>query len=259
MGNMMGRKAAKAKRIRTSGHVHEYLLDPVRKRPRTSQSSRDARYIMSLCQQGRSATMQDLNKAGQEEEEPPPFPDAPLPRWQSRWEVEMRPDPRDVTTMLKSKTTLKPWKSMPLPTTEEAASTRKTTPTNSRNVSRRGRRRKTRNDRRAGIGSARTFLTDVEDSEKFERISVTSCSIDGFKMLYKNDARMESMFDMTSKLWHIEPKKRNMKWFLADTHHMKEQNPSEVVPRSVKPYTSIIKTIGHHRPTAIQQTIIEEE
>ncbi|WAQ99095.1 hypothetical protein MAR_023468 [Mya arenaria] len=230
MGNMMGRKAAKAKRIRTSGHVHEYLLDPVRKRPRTSQSSRDARYIMSLCQ-----------------------------RWQSRWEVEMRPDPRDVTTMLKSKTTLKPWKSMPLPTTEEAASTRKTTPTNSRNVSRRGRRRKTRNDRRAGIGSARTFLTDVEDSEKFERISVTSCSIDGFKMLYKNDARMESMFDMTSKLWHIEPKKRNMKWFLADTHHMKEQNPSEVVPRSVKPYTSIIKTIGHHRPTAIQQTIIEEE
>lgn len=154
---------------------------------------------------------------------------------------------------------------MPLPTTEDAATNAKTTPTNSRNPSRKGRRRRGRNDRRAGIGSAKSFITEVEDPDKFERISVSSVAIDGFRMLYKTEARTESMFDMTSKLWPVEPKKQTMKWFLADTHHMREQHPSEVAPRPVKPYTSIIKTLGHHRAalqhptTTIQHAIIEEE
>lgn len=165
----------------------------------------------------------------------------------------MRPDPNDISAAVKSKTTLKPWKSMPIPTTAE--STDKSTAANSRNTSRRGRRRRPQ-DRRSGLASARSNMTAVEETEKFERVSVSSIQMDGFSMLYKTDARTDSVFDMTLRLWQVEPKKRGLKWFLADTHHTKEQHPSEIVQRSVKPYTSIVKTISH-KP--IQPTIVEED
>jgi len=180
----------------------------------------------------------------------------------------MRPDPRDISTTLKAKTTLRPWKSMPLPTTaSKAAESTTTTPL----ASRRGRRMRRFSERRTslasekrtGIASSRTSFA-LPDIEHVERVSVTSVRIDGFKMIYKTDEPTDCVLDKTSKLWNFEPKKANKSWFLSNTYHTKTETPPNdiLMPRKLKPYTSIIRNMQRQfvrKPTTIVESIAEEE
>lgn len=184
----------------------------------------------------------------------------------------MRPDPRDISTLLKARTTLKPWKSMPaIPTPASKSDSKATTP----RAGRRSRRTRRFSERRASLPSGRRtsiasslrsslHLPDVERNERFDRESVTSVQIDGFKMLYKTDDRVETILDKTSKLWNFEPKKANKNWFLGNIHHTKAETPPNeiIIPRKMKPYTSYIRTIQRQfvrKPTTVVECIAEEE
>ncbi|KAL4230762.1 hypothetical protein ACF0H5_011137 [Mactra antiquata] len=240
MGGKMSKKPPKQKRPRMSGFVYEYILEPTRKRPRTSKSTREAKFIASLAQQGRSTTMFESDK----EKEQKLDLDKPLPKWQSRWEIDMRPDPQKEKVH-----PIRPWKSMPIPTTEVASAKSKATPTNRRSpsLSRPAKGRRHRRDRRNSIASAksRNTLTDIEEIEK---MSIASYQVDEFKMLYKTeDTRTQRMLKLTSKLWHTEPKKHNKTWFLgldqAHKHNQEQAVNFENMPKHPKPFTSFINVV----------------
>ncbi|XP_053400583.1 uncharacterized protein LOC123558409 [Mercenaria mercenaria] len=154
--------------------------------------------------QGRSATMFELNK----EKEKPVI--QTIPRWQSKWEIDMRPDPsKDHIN------TLQTWKSMPLPTTERASAESKASPLNRSIHSRKSKKSRTR-EKRGTLGRLSSgALPPVEDTEKIDIQSVASYRVDDFKMLHKTDDRTQSLLDLTARLWHIEPKKHNKSWFLG--------------------------------------------
>lgn len=187
-------------------------------------------------------------------------------RWQSKWEVDMRPDPRDMSIKIKSKTTLRPWKSMPKLSNPKAAT--KPVPLPKSNLttplpSRKGRVTRRFSERRTSISSSFRSslpLPDIEERiERPERTSVTSYQVDGYKMLYKTDDRTENFLDTTARMWHFEPKKANKTWFLGNTFHTKtETHPSEIViPRKNKPFTSIIRTVQRQTVRPLPDTIIE--
>lgn len=179
----------------------------------------------------------------------------------------MRPDPRDISTLLKAKTTLKPWKSMPLPTSTSKAvsASNRSTPI----VGRRNRKTRRFSGRRTSIASSLRSLQPLPDVEEradrisIERVSIASHQIDGFKMLYKTDERTDNVLDMTSKLWKFEPKKANKNWFLGNIHHTKTETPPNeiVIPRRIKPYTSVIRTVQRQviRKPIIVESIVEED
>ncbi|XP_045204502.2 uncharacterized protein LOC123557222 [Mercenaria mercenaria] len=255
------KRPEKQKRPRQYGKVNNYLLEPTRKRPRTSKSLRDAKFIATLGQQGRSATMFELNK----EKEKPVI--QTIPRWQSKWEIDMRPDPsKDHIN------TLQTWKSMPLPTTERASAESKASPLNRSIHSRKSKKSRTR-EKRGTLGRLSSgALPPVEDTEKIDIQSVASYRVDDFKMLHKTDDRTQSLLDLTARLWHIEPKKHNKSWFLGpDSKNVPEPTVSfENMPRQSKPFTTFVNLVRplariehnlnkHENTVAKHETIIEEE
>lgn len=250
-----GKKPPPKKRVRKSGKVYDYTVGPARKRPKTSKSVRDARYITYLGQQGRSATMNDID------ENKHPDPNKPVPKWQSKWETDMRPDPSKPKPV-----TLRAWKSMPLPTTAQASASNRATPVTKPSSRRSRRSRFSRKGIAGRLHSGR--MPDVEEPERFDIASISSNIIDEFRMIYKSDIKTQSVLDLTSKRWQYDQRKHNKAWFLGPENQKNVPEPTvsfENMPKKTKPFTSMVNLVRPHarhheeRKVIKQETIIEEE